>query len=332
MIGLFIVVAWGVWEMAARWPQRDFRLGCGAVAVVVLLAVGTRHQLQYWRTARALLEHSLEAAGGSAVIHGNLGVILAGEGNLAEAERHFAEALRLQPRYARARLGLVVVLANEGKMEEATRVVRDMAPAWEAEARRQLGESFLAGMKLNEAFEQYSAAVRLDPTNAPLRERFGQILAKVGRQAEASEQFAALVRLRPDDAQAHYDLALTLLGAGHPEQAAEHYRQAIRLKPDWPEALNDLAWMLATYPRPAVRNGAEAVQLAERACAVSGHREARFLGTLDAAYAEAGRFPEAMTVAEETQRAALAAGDRAVADAAAARLELYRAGRPYHQP
>ena len=331
MIGLFIVVAWGGWEIAARWPERDFRLGSVAVLVVVLLAVGTRIQLQYWRTGRALLEHSLEAGGGSGVIHGNLGVILAEEGNFAEAERHYAEALRLNPGYVRARLGLVMVLAREGKMAEAIGAVRNMAPDWEAEARRQLGESFLEQMKVSEAIEQYSAAARLDPTNAPIRERLGLTLAQAGKTAEATEQFAALVRLRPD-AQAHYYLALSLVASGQAGQAAEHYREALRLKPDWPEALNDLAWLLATCSRSEVRQPAEAVQLAERACALSGHHEARFLGTLDAAYAAAGRLAEAITAAEETRSVALAARDQAVADAAAERLELYRAGRAYHQP
>jgi protein O-mannosyl-transferase len=331
MIGLFVLLAWGAWEVAARWPQRDFRLGSVAVLVVIVLAVGTRIQLQYWRTGRALLEHSLEAGGGSGVIHGNLGVILTEEGNFAEAARHYAEALRLNPGYVRARLGLVMLLAREGKMAEATAAVRDMAPAWEAEARRQLGESFLEQMKVSDALEQYSAAARLDPTNAPIRERFGLTLAQAGKTAEASEQFAALVRLRPD-AQAHYYLALSLATTGQPAQAAEHYREALRLKPDWPEALNDLAWLLATCPRPELRRPAEAVQLAEQACTLSGHREGRFLGTLDAAYAAAGRLAEAITAAEETRSVALAARDQAVADAAAARLELYRAGRPYISP
>jgi Flp pilus assembly protein TadD len=140
-----------------------------------------------------------------------------------------------------------------------------------------------------------------------------------------------LVRLRPD-AQAHYYLALSLVVEGKAELAAEHYRETIRLKPDWPEPLNDLAWLLATSSRATLRNGPEAVRLAEQACDLSGHKEARFLGTLDAAYAEAGRFAEAITVAEQARTLAQAAGNQEVATAAASRLELYRAGRAYHQP
>jgi protein O-mannosyl-transferase len=331
MIGLFIVLAWGLWEITARWPQRYLLLSSAAVLVVVLLALGTRVQLQYWRTGRALLEHSLESAGGTAVIHGNLGIILAEEGNAEEAKRHFQAALRLQPDYHRARSSLVITLARQGKMDEATNAIPGLAPTWEAETRRQLGEDLIEQSKIDEAIVQLSTAARLDPTNAPIRERLGLTLAQAGRPAEASDEFAALVRLRPD-AQAHYYFALSLLARGKPEQAADQYREAIRLKPDWPEALNDLAWMLATDARPELRNAAEAVRLAERACELSGHKEARFLGTLDAAYAEAGRFAEAITVAEQARNLALAAGDQVVADAATARLEQYRAGRAYIQP
>jgi hypothetical protein len=96
--------------------------------------------------------------------------------------------------------------------------------------------------------------------------------------------------------------------------------------------LNDLAWLLATASRQELRQPAEAVRLAERACELSGRREARFLGTLDAAYAAAGRFPEAIAGAQETHRVAQAAGDQSVADAANERLGLYRNGRPYYQP
>ena len=77
-------------------------------------------------------------------------------------------------------------------------------------------------------------------------------------------------------------------------EAAEEYRQALRLRPDWPELLNNLAWLLAIHPEPGVRNGVEAVALAERACRSTGNTNTSLLATLAAAYAEAGRYPEAV--------------------------------------
>jgi len=100
------------------------------------------------------------------------------------------------------------------------------------------------------------------------------------------------MRLEPKDADTHYYLGMALTLQGKVDAAVQSYREALRLKPNWPAALNDLAWLLATQPQPEQRNGAEAVTLAERACALTQRHEARYLGTLDAAYAEAGRFSE----------------------------------------
>ena len=330
-IGLIVLMVWWVSDIGSRGRYRSLVLGGGAILVVALLVLGTRVQLNCWRTSKALLEHDISVTGGTAVIHNNLGTILVDEGNWPEAERQFSEALRLDPTYARARINLATGLARQDKAADAARQLRDMEPVWEAEGHRQLAKIFLEQMKVNEAIEEYSAAATLEPDDVATRESLGLTLAHAGKAGEASAQFAELVRLRPD-AQAHYYLALSLVVEGKAELAAEHYRETIRLKPDWPEPLNDLAWLLATSSRAALRNGPEAVQLAEQACDLSGHKEARFLGTLDAAYAEAGRFAEAITVAEQARTLAQAAGNQEVATAAASRLELYRAGRAYHQP
>ena len=106
----------------------------------------------------------------------------------------------------------------------------------------------------------------------------------------------------------------------------------MRLSPNTSLYLNDLAWLLATNPKPERREGAEAVRLAERACALSGGKEARFWGTLDAAYAEAGRFVDAMATATKARDLALAAGQPDIAQRAEERLALYRAGKPYRTP
>jgi hypothetical protein len=97
------------------------------------------------------------------------------------------------------------------------------------------------------------------------------------------------------------------------------------------EALNNLAWLLAANRDAAVRNGAEAVNLAERACKLSDYKTPVFIGTLAAAYAEAGRFGDAVTTAEKARDLALAAGEKVTADKNSELLELYRAGRAYHE-
>jgi Flp pilus assembly protein TadD len=153
-------------------------------------------------------------------------------------------------------------------------------------------------------------------------------LASLGQQVEATAQYEQAIREKPDDAKLHYLYAVTLATQGDARQAVNHYHQALTLKPDLVEALNNLAWILAAHPTDALRNGTEAVRLAERACELSERREPVLLGTLAAAYAEAGRFSDAVKTAEKARDLATAAGLKDVAAKNSELLELYRAGKP----
>jgi hypothetical protein len=96
--------------------------------------------------------------------------------------------------------------------------------------------------------------------------------------------------------------------------------------------LNNLAWLLATCPDASVRNGARAVELAQQAERLSGGQDPSMLGTLAAAYAEAGRFPEAIAAAQEVCVRASVSRDQALLEKNQRLLELYRRGQPYHEP
>jgi len=203
-----------------------------------------------------------------------------------------------------------------------------------------------------------------DPYRSDIQWRLAGVLATAGRTQEAAQQYQASLQVRPTP-EAHLGFAellqrsgewqgaltncraalalpltplnhvmagqvLATLGRG--PEAIEQYRQALALAPDFVPALNNLAWTLASDPNPEDRNGAEAVRLAERACVLTGNQVPVVVGTLGAAYAEAGRFDEAVAAAERARDLALASGQRDVADRNRELLELYRSGRAYHQP
>jgi hypothetical protein len=73
------------------------------------------------------------------------------------------------------------------------------------------------------------------------------------------------------------------------------------------------------------------VRLAEAACRLTGQREPLFIGTLAAAYAETGRFADAVNAAGKAMDLAAAAGLKEVADKNRQLIELYRAGKPVHE-
>ena len=107
------------------------------------------------------------------------------------------------------------------------------------------------------------------------------------------------------------------------------YRSALSLVPNLPKALNNLAWILATHPDLEVRNGAEAVKFAERLCELSKHQSPVGLDTLATAYAEAGRFSDAVSTAQKAIGFVSPSANQAKILGMRNRLNLYKEGKPY---
>jgi tetratricopeptide (TPR) repeat protein len=158
------------------------------------------------------------------------------------------------------------------------------------------------------------------------------VLLDQGDILTASNQFSAVLNLQPTNGLANFKIGQLLTVAKRDRESIPHYRAALAAWPDSVEALNNLAWLLAASADATIRDGAEAVRLATRACELTGHREPLMLGTLAAAQAEAGQFPDAVSTAEKAITLARAANQPAVAQRNQELLELYRAGKPYLEP
>jgi tetratricopeptide (TPR) repeat protein len=159
----------------------------------------------------------------------------------------------------------------------------------------------------------------------------GLALAEMGRTDEAIAHYTDALRVNPNYATGHLNLGLALAGKGNVAAAIAHYREALRLKPISLEVLNNLAWTLATAANPALRDPQEAVRLAEEACALTNYSNPTVLDTLAAAYAEGGRFEDAVRVAQKAIELAHSFNLEVLAQICQERLTLYKAGRPYHE-
>ena len=115
-------------------------------------------------------------------------------------------------------------------------------------------------------------------------------------------------------------------------EAIGYYRKALRLRPDSPEDLDSLAWLLATDRDAGNRDGAEAVRLAQHACELTQNIDPLALSTLAAAYAEAGRFSDALKTAEAAITYGNLSHEPALVKQTRARLKLYAAGQAFRQP
>jgi tetratricopeptide (TPR) repeat protein len=176
----------------------------------------------------------------------------------------------------------------------------------------------------NPLIESAARPVRSDPTNVPLWTDDYASLYPILR-------FEQVPVGNANPAEAQVAIACDLGQRGDVTGAIAHYRRALELNPDFPEALNNLAWLLAASPDAQFRNGAEAVKLAERACELTQYQRAILLGTLAAAYAEAGRFDDAVATAEKAGAVASTSGDEVLTAKNRELLALYRSGKAYHE-
>jgi tetratricopeptide (TPR) repeat protein len=181
----------------------------------------------------------------------------------------------------------------------------------------------------NAAIEHLRQAVELRPDFAAAHVNLGAALRQAKRYDESERELRRGLDLQPRSAVAHTNLAGVLLAQRRVSDAIAEYRLALDAGPELIEPLAGLAWLLATSGDGKIRRPAEAIQLAERAAALTDRRDVTVLDALAAAYASAGRYTDAVT----TERAALAIVERAGAASAAepirARLELYRRKRPF---
>ncbi len=290
--------------LAATWwgRQAGWRHTAGmAASLLVLAALAglTSRQSRLYASSETLYRGTLERNPGSWLALNNLGVICLERGDDAEAEKLFFESLRLNPEYEAALNNGGFVLARRGRVDEAIGYYRRALQVW--------------------------------PDYPDAHVNLGNALFVKGRLDEAVGHFDRALRLRPGLLEARNNIAFALVALGRPREALPHFEAALERDASSRTALLGLARTLAVSGDAGIRNGVRAVALAERAAQLTGHRDPQVLDVLASAYAEAGRFGDAVSTAGAALDLARGAGLMPLAGQIESRLALYRAGQPFHE-
>jgi tetratricopeptide (TPR) repeat protein len=359
MFGPALLLAWGL--------ARSKRPAAGVVALVGLCLLGGLSfvQASRWQDNETLFYHTLTVNPESSVGHNNWGVALIHRQRFAEALPHIEIAVRQDEKSPKGRLNLGLVLQSLGRVEEAIEQYQIGLADHpdDPEVRSNLGAAYFALRRYDEAIEQYEHALRLEP-RSPMarfnlalaydrqgkpdkaiaelrillkehpvhyqgRMKLGTLLASQGKSAAAIAELQNAVERFPEKPEARLELAAVLAAAGKSRQALQQYQIGMREdSPHWHWLAGGAALILAADPDAALRNGPEAVRLAEAACQRTNFKAPRLLQALAAAYAEVGQFRRAAEVAASAR--SQATGDVRLEKTLDEQLQQYRQGKTLH--
>src|SRR6478672_5407782 len=304
-VGLFLLAVWLAVDLMAVCHCRPQLAVATAAAIILALAWAAFHQTSYWRNSETLWTHALAVTSDNDVAHNNLGYLCVDRGELDEAISHFESAARIR----------------SGKRDPHYDLASAFVEMNLADALSRKGQS-------DAALVHYEEAIRLQPNYADAYYNRGTVLFAKGRIDEAIADWEKALQMQPNDADAHTSLGNALLQKGSLREAIAHYVTALALAPEDPHSRNNVAWILATASDSSIRDGSRAVGFAQEAVRLSGGREPRFLRTLAAAYAESGRFSEAIAVTQQAAVIATMQGKPDMAKRFEKDLVLFRGNLP----
>ncbi|MFH1418787.1 MAG: sulfatase-like hydrolase/transferase [Planctomycetota bacterium] len=296
-----------------------------------------------------------------------LGESLAYLRRLPEALAAHERAMQCKPLFARSHFAFANALTASGRLDEALTQYGKAAaidPEWAA-VHQAVGLVCGQTGRIDEAIKAYDRALILSPDNTRWISEYAALLLHAGQGKEALRLCRQWVRLTPDDAGAHAGMGAAFCALGQAKQAMPCFARAIELNPKLTSAYatqsrllfeagrvqeaikllrrgleyaphhailaNDLAWRLATSANAEHRDGNEAVRLAEDTNELTGGKDANVLDTLSVAYAEAGRFEDAISAAKRAMKLAQEANmDDSVARIKA-RISLFEKQQPFHE-
>ena len=299
LIGLFIIIAWGMRDIAAKWQRQGVLLPIFSSVALIFFMICTWFQVGHWQNGITIFKHTLDMTKNNYAANCELGNALMRNGKLDDAVIQFYKALRINPNYEEAHANLGCTLARQGNVSDA--------------------------------IYYYNKALLINPDNAKAHNNLGVLLAGKGKFNDAFYHYQEVLRINPKYAGAYYNLGKIYANKGDIENAILYYKKTLKVSPNMAEALYNLSWIYATNQNEKFRNGKQAVKLAEKLCRLHNYNQPLSLDALAAAYAETGRFKEAILTARKGLELALKMGPKELALGLENRLKLYQVGYPYRQ-
>jgi tetratricopeptide (TPR) repeat protein len=260
LIGIFIILAWGISGLLEKWDQRKKALPIAAGVVILVLMVVAWVQVGHWKNSITLFKHAISVTENqyptSANAHNNLGYALELKGDIRAAIIHYKTAIKINPNDIRGYANIGKILSRISRFEEAKTYYKAAITHYKTaikinpnftKAYTNLGYFFEKIGDIGAAITHYKTAIKINPNPNSVKAyiNLGKILSGVSRFEEAKTYYKEAIRVKPNSHIAHYNLANTLSRQGNMEKAITHYKTAIKINPNYLEAHSNLGTLLA---------------------------------------------------------------------------------------
>lgn len=242
MIGILIMVAWGIPDSLKNWGRRKTALGVLSGIAVLACAGLTWAQVQLWRDSITLFSHTLKVTTGNFIAHNNMGTALSDQGKTEEAIAHYESALRIAPKYAKAWINLGIAYEESdrnAKAIEAYQQAQRLNPN-DAEAWNSLGSAYGKSGQTAKAIEAIGQALRIDPEYDEAWNNLGNAYGGNGETAKAIEALQKAIRINSRYAKAWNNLGIAYAESGRNEEAIEAFRRCLNIKPGQADVWSNL--------------------------------------------------------------------------------------------
>jgi tetratricopeptide (TPR) repeat protein len=269
--------------------------------VVLILVVGllvslTWRQCYVYRNQETLWYDVIEKNPNSWMAHNNLGNALQKKQKFDEAIKHYKTSIELKPDHTVAIYNLGNSYYLKGQTDLAVECLAksiEQQPNFAA-AYFSLANIYKSQIELKKAIENYEKTIEINNDFTSAHFNLANTYKSLGQIDKAIYHYEQTLRSEPEHGKAHYQLAISIKSSKRIEETVKHLNKAVELLPDSPLVLNELAWILATYPDDRIRDGQRALALAQRASEMTNNENLVILDTLASAYAEVGRYEEAL--------------------------------------
>jgi protein O-mannosyl-transferase len=250
LIGLYIVLVWGVTEILKPWKFRILFLSIFSAILFTGLMGLTWKQANYWKNSIILFERTLDVTENNSSIHYNLGNVLVEIEQDDAAEEQYLKAIQIKPNFVDAHNNLANVYVQQGKTDAAIEQylkVLALKPDY-AGARYSLGIALDDQGRTHEALPYFLKALKDMPDNADAHFKTANALIKIGKTDDAIRHYQQAIRIKPDFVNAHCNLGVALFRKGDEEGSIGAFKSALRLQPDFKPAQQYLQKVLSVHP------------------------------------------------------------------------------------